>query len=450
VDTLKAKQTVNRLVGLSTTLLSTFWLSLLCVAVVLFAGAQVNDHTRAAGITYAPKKHTRSTSAPAKTAASNTAPSNTSPAHKVQTQQPSPVPYQGQYQGQYQSPYPQAPNQGQFSNQPQQQAPVQGYYPPPYSPQQPYPQPYAPQYPVPPQYQYQYQYQLPPSGGVPAGGYYNGQPNGQPNVMPPPYGWQSPPPPQQQPQPYGPYPLQNPGQYPVLNPPHNQQVQQPTYAPAAQVPNSVQLPPTPTSETVLLILDASFSMSERLEGGESKMAIAKRVILDTLRQIPPSTYVGFRIYGYSSNPITSCSASKLVVPFARNNRAAIAQALIPLRPTGETPISFSLTQAIEQELALRPGKKTIVLVTDGVETCDADPCRVAVHLVKNGSNVQINTVALGLARDYDALRQLKCISAATYGKFYTANTAAELARGLTESLRTTTNVNAQILPKFKP
>ena len=227
--------------------------------------------------------------------------------------------------------------------------------------------------------------------------------------------------------------------------------QQPNYDPAAQVPANVYVPPVPQdSETVLLILDASYSMTEKLDEGESKMAIAKRVLLDVLQAIPPNVYVGLRVYGLSSNPITACSASQLMVPFGQNNRNQLANALIKVRPTGETPISYSLQQGIQKDLAQSPGKKTVVLVTDGIETCDADPCRIAVQLVRNGSNVKINTVALGLARNYDALRQLKCISAATYGRFYTANTSAELARGLADSLHVRTNVQAQILPKFKP
>jgi Ca-activated chloride channel homolog len=222
------------------------------------------------------------------------------------------------------------------------------------------------------------------------------------------------------------------------------------YAPAAQVPSQVYVPPIPTNaETVLLILDASYSMSEKLAEGESKMAIAKRVLLDTLKAIPPNVWLGLRVYGLSSNPFTACSASQLVVPFGQNNRAFVANAIVGLRPTGETPISFSLQQAIQQDLAPRPGKKTIVLVTDGMETCDADPCRVAVQLVRAGSDVRINTVALGLAHDYDALRQLKCISAATYGRFYTADTSAELARGLAKSVQIETTVQAQILPKSR-
>jgi von Willebrand factor type A domain len=237
-----------------------------------------------------------------------------------------------------------------------------------------------------------------------------------------------------------------PGQAATINSP-----QQPAYDPAARVPASVYVPPVPQdADTILLILDASYSMTEKLDEGESKMAIAKRVLLDVLQAIPPNVYVGLRVYGLSSNPITACSASQLMVPFGQRNRNQLANALISVRPTGETPISYSLQQGIQKDLAMRPGKKTVVLVTDGIETCDADPCRVAVQLVRNGSNVKINTVALGLARNYDALRQLKCISAATYGRFYTANTSAELAKGLADSLQVRTNVQAHILPKFKP
>jgi Ca-activated chloride channel family protein len=197
----------------------------------------------------------------------------------------------------------------------------------------------------------------------------------------------------------------------------------------------------------LLILDASYSMGETLDEGQTKMAVAKRALLDTLAKLPPNTAVGLRVYGISSNPLSACTASKLVVPIGTNNRAVIASHLLGLRPTGETPISFSLQQAIQLDLLNRQGPKAVVLVTDGMETCDADPCRVAVQLVRNGSQVKIHTIALGLARDYDALRQLKCISAATYGRFHSASTYGELLKGLANSVEIRTRVDAQIITK---
>jgi hypothetical protein len=305
-----------------------------------------------------------------------------------------------------------APNTGYTSPQP--------YYPYPAQPVMP-PPTYPPGNAMP--------YGWPPNGGVHnpqqpySGQYYSGQPNGQPS-----YAGQPP--------------------YPLQQPPSGGAMQDP-YAPAAQLPNTVALPNT-QAPTVLLILDASYSMGERLDEGQTKMAVAKRAILDTLARLPASTIIGLRVYGLSANPLTACSASRFVVPFGVNNRAVIANYLLGLRPTGETPISFSLREALQSDFAGRQGPKAVILVTDGMETCDADPCRVAVQLVRNGSQVKIHTIALGLARDYDALRQLKCISAATYGRFYSANTYAELAKGLANSIEVRTSVGAQIIQKPKP
>jgi Ca-activated chloride channel family protein len=201
----------------------------------------------------------------------------------------------------------------------------------------------------------------------------------------------------------------------------------------------------PATEHVVIILDASYSMIEPLEGNETKMVAAKRVVLDALRRIPPSTHLGLRIYGYTQNPLTACNASKLVVPLGLNNRPEIAKAILKIRPTGETPISLSIERSIAQDFIGVTGKKSILLVSDGMETCAADPCRVSMAQLRKGSDVTINTVALGLKHNPDAEKQLKCVALGTMGKFYRANTSAELADSLNKALKAQTRVEAKIM-----
>lgn len=197
-------------------------------------------------------------------------------------------------------------------------------------------------------------------------------------------------------------------------------------------------------ENILIILDASYSMAEPIAKNFSKMAAAKRTVLQTLQKIPDNRPVGLRVYGQSRTEYSSCRATKLLVPIGFNNRFGISRELLKVQPTGATPISHALQTALTQDFAGIQGKKSIVLVSDGIETCSVDPCAVAVKMMQTGADVKINVVGYGL-HDYEAEKQLKCVALATKGKYYNASTEAELASSLDELFKTEKNVQAQLL-----
>ncbi len=206
---------------------------------------------------------------------------------------------------------------------------------------------------------------------------------------------------------------------------------------------------THAPESVMIILDSSYSMAEPLNKQESKMVAAKRVILEALDRIPAGTPVGLRIYGHRSDYTSACRATETLVPIGTHNRLQIASQMVKIRPTGATPISLAIEKAIENDFHNIPGPKSIILVSDGIETCSTDPCDLAVKLVRSGVDVKINVVGYGL-QGMDATRQLRCVALATKGKFVSANTSAELSQGLNQLLSAKTNVQAQIIPVQQP
>jgi von Willebrand factor type A domain len=213
-------------------------------------------------------------------------------------------------------------------------------------------------------------------------------------------------------------------------------------------------------QNVLIILDASDSMNERL-GAKTKIQLAKDVVINTIRTLPPNVNVGLRVYGHKlgaggyimHGPLggylvggDACRQSELLVPIQQNNRESIANHILGIQAVGKTPITYSLQQAINHDLASIPGQKTIVLVSDGRETCDGDPCDLAVDMVRSGINVKINTIGLA-THDPVADDQLRCIALASKGKFYSADTAAQLAKSFQDSAQVQTSVQAKITPQ---
>lgn len=200
-------------------------------------------------------------------------------------------------------------------------------------------------------------------------------------------------------------------------------------------------------ELSLFILDFSNSMSEYLEGA-TKAELMVSTVKELLPSINPNSQVGLRIYGHRMGftPIEACRASKLMVPIGRLDSSAINEALDNTHPRGMTPITFSLKQAIKHDFLGFTGKKHIILLTDGGENCDESPCKFAMNLIRTRKDIKIDVIAFNIS-DEDDLDQLKCTSLVTGGKFYTANTAAELAKSLKDSSTGEKRVEAKIISK---
>ena len=200
-----------------------------------------------------------------------------------------------------------------------------------------------------------------------------------------------------------------------------------------------------SNERLLFILDFSNSMNESLENSTKF-----KLMIDTMRKILPkinsNTWVGLRIYGHRMGvtPMEACRASTLVSPIMPSNNINIEAALNKPKPRGMTPITYSLKQAIKYDFAGFNGKKHIILLTDGGENCDESPCTFVMNLIKIRRDVFIDVIAFNI-KDSDDLEQLKCTALVTSGKFYNAETSAQLFEGFNNSIGAVKNVEAKII-----
>jgi len=181
---------------------------------------------------------------------------------------------------------------------------------------------------------------------------------------------------------------------------------------------SAWAPAQTASGSVLLIMDASGSMN-RLDGaGMPLIDGAKDALREIVHRLPSDANVGLRVYGHrtsNEDPVAGCVDTELVVPVGPIDRAALNAAIESFEASGFTPIGLSLQQAAEDLAAA--GSGTIILVSDGVDTCaPPDPCEVAEQLALEGFTTQIHTVGFFL-NDQAAVNQLQCIADAGNGTF---------------------------------
>ena len=201
-------------------------------------------------------------------------------------------------------------------------------------------------------------------------------------------------------------------------------------------------------EKILFIMDFSNSMSEYLDG-ERKVDLMLDTMAKILPQINPNTSVGLRVYGHKMGftAMDACRASSLLVPISPSSASSVAGALYKTKPRGMTPITYSLKQAVKNDFLGFSGKKRIILLTDGGENCDESPCEYAMELIKTRKDINIDVIAFNI-NDEDDLEQLQCAALVTSGKFYTANTAAELAKSISNSINAKKDVEAKILTNY--
>jgi len=187
--------------------------------------------------------------------------------------------------------------------------------------------------------------------------------------------------------------------------------------------------------TVLIVFDASGSMEETIKD-ETKIHIAKRVLEDVLLRAAPNVNLGLRVYGSvkpTGTPEIDCTDSKLLIFPGVNNRRSIVGEINKILPQGFTPITFSLSQAV-RDLIPYGGEKSIILISDGQETCGGDPCKLAEQIAISNIDLKVDVVGFGIKDDYLAQEQLMCVALNTNGKYFLADSAEELTRSLSESI----------------
>ena len=177
-----------------------------------------------------------------------------------------------------------------------------------------------------------------------------------------------------------------------------------------------------TTTRILFIFDDSFSMYEKWGSG-NKTDISKKLMgefLDSLKNTP-KLQVALRCYGHQTpyTPNRNCKDSKLEVPFdvALTNCKKIKDRINKLQPTGTTPIAYSLGESVNDFPPCENCRNVIVLITDGVEQCDGDPCAVSLALQKKG--IFLRPFIIGVGLDVKFADVFGCM-----GKFYDVSNEA--------------------------
>lgn len=198
---------------------------------------------------------------------------------------------------------------------------------------------------------------------------------------------------------------------------------------------------------ILFLLDASFSMRKEWPGG-TKWATATSALtamMDTLSHID-NVEVGLRVFGHQNQePDKNCKDTRLEVSISSTGFGFIKKKLLEIRPKGITPLAYSLEKCAYDFGNTTSGKNILILISDGEESCEGDPCKISLILQKN--NVVLKPFIIGMALESSSLAKMGCM-----GKIQNTNTGKEfndaLENVIEESIsKTTMQVNLNDLQK---
>jgi hypothetical protein len=195
------------------------------------------------------------------------------------------------------------------------------------------------------------------------------------------------------------------------------------------------------ASNLLFILDASNSMWGQVEG-IAKIETARKTLSRLLADLPANTRTGLMVYGHRDK--SSCKDVEIVVPVGKTDPAAIKGQLSDITPRGKTPMAYSLEQSATAFDADSESANNVVLISDGIETCEGDPCAAAGKLAEAEIGVKVHVVGFDISKENRA--QLECIAEKGRGRYFAADSTQGFSDAVTEAVQVA-QTEAKVEPK---
>lgn len=186
--------------------------------------------------------------------------------------------------------------------------------------------------------------------------------------------------------------------------------------------------PVTAAERAIIVLDGSGSMWAQIDG-EARITIARDTLSEVLSTMPDDLELGLMTYGHREKG--NCGDIEMLVAPAAGTAGAINTAAAKINPKGMTPLSDAVRLAAE-ELRYTEDKATVILITDGLETCEVDVCALGMELENQGIDFTAHVLGFGLSDEEG--RQVACLAENTGGKYLSAEDGDALVDALTTTV----------------
>lgn len=186
-----------------------------------------------------------------------------------------------------------------------------------------------------------------------------------------------------------------------------------------------------TPENIMVVLDASGSMWGQIEG-TTKIEIVRDAVAD-LAESWQQKEINAGLIAYGHRRKGDCSDIEVLSKAEPVNATVFSRTVNSLNPKGKTPLGAAVRLAAE-ELKFEEEKATVVLLSDGIETCQVDPCALGNELEALGIDFTAHVIGFDIASGEE--EQLACLAENTGGRYISARNADELDGALSETTNT--------------
>ena len=189
------------------------------------------------------------------------------------------------------------------------------------------------------------------------------------------------------------------------------------------------------TDDVMIVFDASKSMaaSDDSAAGLRRIDTVRTALAKVVRKVPASRRLGLVTYDTGERP--ACSNINLEMLPQAGAAQRLMERVNALRPDGRTPLTSAVALAA-RVLGFRRKPGTIVVVTDGDETCHGDPCALAERLKAEAAGLVVHVIGYRLKGSLGSSGrfQSRCLADTTGGLYVSTDTSDELVAALEKTL----------------
>lgn len=195
--------------------------------------------------------------------------------------------------------------------------------------------------------------------------------------------------------------------------------------------------PQPCTEDAMIVFDASGSMAGSLAEGIGAKVRRIDEVRKALGQALP-TVTHFRRIGlitYGPGPYQQCNVDLNLKPVP-NAAKRIMEQVSGLNPSGKTPLTLAVERAAEVlDFRNKPG--TVVVLTDGEETCDGAPCTLGKMLHAEGVQLTVHVIGFRMTSFWTGAQSaldVRCLAEASGGQYIEVENRQELVEAFEKTL----------------
>lgn len=184
----------------------------------------------------------------------------------------------------------------------------------------------------------------------------------------------------------------------------------------------------PKPKNMIVILDASGSMGE-VVNGVVKMTAGKEALKKFIDSVPTDVNLSLIVFGHKGNNSAtqksiSCAGVETLYPLSPPDKPSLISAIDSFQPRGWTPLAAALNLAGQTLNGHENEDNSIVLLTDGQETCGGNPVASAQSL----RLVDVKTIidVMGFSVTAAEKSQLQQIAQAGGGEYNDVSTQSDI------------------------